>query len=368
MYALTKISEFIHTVRRGVRTQHKRREAARAKARPPTDPAAPSTTAPQPPPPPTAPAGTCSAFDFLAEVAEAPPPEQAPLPSPPALLSRTLPIPLAAPAFALPEAPALPVTSTEQPALRLRPPTPPRALGPSPVAPPSMPAPKPADPEPPRAPPLESAQLSLLDYTPPPAPPPASTPVIDTSPAPKHALTLEDIAVAVGRTVDGINHRRTSDALELLLTAHKEEIALFTQADRDRNERFVVALLEARTDYREHLERAVTRIIEELADGHTIPAALGQLADQAGAHYRRSERMQEKLLLGLRELTDTMKTHIERIDALLQVAQAKPASEPARLLTLVTPTPASLAASRPAQRSPIDDIPDEDDLDLETHA
>jgi hypothetical protein len=231
--------------------------------------------------------------------------------------------------------------------------------------------PLPAEPaEPATCPPAEthedatSAQLSLLDYTPPPKVQAPITPATAHGPA----VTLEDIALAVGRTVDGINQRRTSDALELLLTAHKEEVALFTHADRERNEKFVSALLEARTDYREHIERAVTRVIEELADGSTIPAALGQLADQAGAHYRRSERMQEKLLLGLRELTDTMKTHVERIDALLQVAQAKPASEPARLLTLVAPSPASPAVSRPAQRSPIDDIPDDDDVEQETGA
>ena len=359
MRILSKLSDFIVTVRKGARTQSQRQGAAGPKTRAPASPPDPSPPATEAAPPPRR-ADTCSAFDFLAELDDTPrPPPEVPQASPPALP------PLAQPPAVLATLTAGPATHNPapagEPAFRLKRPSPPPMLHPLP-----------AEPTDAACPPAEvredtaSAQLSLLDYTPPPKVQAPSAPASVHGPA----ISVEDVALAVGRAVDGINQRRTNDALELLLTAHKEEVALFTHADRERNEKFVSALLEARTDYREHIDRAVTRVIEELADGHTIPAALGQLADQAGAHYRRSERMQEKLLLGLRELTDTMKTHIERIDALLQVAQAKPASEPARLLTLVAPTatPASLAASRPAQRSPIDDIPDDDDVEQETGA
>lgn len=350
MHILSKLTDFIVAVRKGSRAQARHRDTATPKSRAPASPESPPTTEAAPPPPRT---NTCSAFDFLAELGDTPrPPPEVPQASPPAPPPLTQP-PAVLQAWTAGPAAHVPAPADE-PAFRLRRPTPPPMLH-------SLPA----EPATATCPPVEvlesgsDTQLSLLDYTPPPKPP---APCPPTSPQ-GQAVTAEDIALAVGRAVDGINQRRTSDALELLLTAHKEEVALFTHADRERNEKFVSALLEARTDYREHIERAVTRVLEELADGHTIPAALGQLADQAGAHYRRSERMQEKLLLGLRELTDTMKTHVERIDALLQIAQSKPASEPARLLTLVAPTPAStpLAASRPAPRSPIDDIPDDDD-------
>ena len=160
-----------------------------------------------------------------------------------------------------------------------------------------------------------------------------------------------------------------NDCLDMLFAAQKEEIALFTQADAIRNDKFVSALLEARQDYQKHLELAITRVIEELADGSTIPAALGQLADSVGTHFRRTERMHEKLLLELRELTSAVKSHTERTEALLQTALARPAAEPARLLTLVpsaTPAPA-----RPDPRPILEKLDDEDDdLDVgqETHA
>lgn len=176
--------------------------------------------------------------------------------------------------------------------------------------------------------------------------------------------------LAVGRTVDSFNHRRMNDALTLLFTAQKEEIALFTQADAQRNEHFMKALLDARQDYQQHIERAVTRILEELADGHTIPGALGDISNVVGTYVRRSERMHEKMLLAIRELGTTIAAGFAKLDATLAAATTRPAGEPARVLTLVPASPAGdpASAEKPARRSVLDDLGDEDDLDLETHA
>lgn len=208
-----------------------------------------------------------------------------------------------------------------------------------------------------------------LSISPPRKPPTPLTEKDPPGPSDRRDVKTEDVIVAVGRTVDAFNHRRMNDCLDMLFAAQKEEIALFTQADAIRNDKFVSALLEARQDYQKHLELAITRVIEELADGSTIPAALGQLADSVGTHFRRTERMHEKLLLELRELTSAIKSHTERTEALLQTALARPAAEPARLLTLVpsaTPAPA-----RPDPRPILEKLDDEDDdLDVgqETHA
>jgi hypothetical protein len=156
-----------------------------------------------------------------------------------------------------------------------------------------------------------------------------------------------------------------------LLTAQKEEVALFTQADALRNEHFTKALLDARQDYQQHIERSVTRILEELADGHTIPGALGQISDHVGTYIRRSERMHEKMLLAIRELGTTITAGFAKLDATLAAATTKPASEPARVLALVPASPAGDAVSteRQARRSVLDELDDEDDdLDMETHA
>lgn len=367
MPPISKLTDLIVTVRRGAKAQQRRPTANPAQPREAPPPPPPSAASPKPTPS----TNTCTAFDFLAEVqtstqrasASTPPPSAAASAPVPAEPTRP-PEPEHEAAFRLkrPSLPPMLHTRVEPaPSDRPLPPTSPDAtphadtIAPAPIAPE---APK--------------EQLSLLDYTPPtpapqPLPPPAPTP--DTTPT-HPALTLEDVTVAVGRAVDTLQQRRTSDALELLLTAQREEIALFTQADRDRNERFVQALLEARTDYREHLELAVTRILEELADGTTIPAALGQLADSVGAHFRRTERMHEKLLLELRELTTAVKSTAERTEALLHIALARPAAEPARLLTLVPS--AAAPTNRPAPGQILEKLDDEDDDDLdvgqETHA
>lgn len=198
-----------------------------------------------------------------------------------------------------------------------------------------------------------------------------TSPASDPQPAKAPQLSHEDVILAVGRTVDSFNHRRTNDCLALLLTAQKEEVALFTQADALRNEHFTKALLEARQDYQQHIERAVTHILEELADGHTIPGALGQISDHVGTYTRRSERMHEKMLLAIRELGATITAGFAKLDATLAAATTKPAGEPARVLALVPASPAGHTASgeKPDPRSVFDKLDDDDDdLDMETHA
>lgn len=175
--------------------------------------------------------------------------------------------------------------------------------------------------------------------------------------------------LAVGRTVDAFNHRRMNDCLEMLFAAQKEEIALFTQADTIRNEKFIGALLEARQDYQGHLEQAVTRIIEELADGQTLPGALGQISNDVGAYIRRSERMHEKMLLAIRDLGSVLTAGFARLDSTLNALVGKAEGEPARVLTLIPSNPSgeTNTAEKKTRRSVLEDLDDEIH-DQETHA
>lgn len=201
------------------------------------------------------------------------------------------------------------------------------------------------------------------------APPEVQEPRQKPSSIQRQDSTTEDVILAVGRTVDAFNHRRMNDCLEMLFAAQKEEIALFTQADTLRNEKFIGALLEARQDYQGHLEQAVTRIIEELADGQTLPGALGQISNDVGAYIRRSERMHEKMLLAIRDLGSVLAAGFARLDSTLNALAGKAEGEPARVLTLIPSNPSgeTNTAEKKTRRSVLEDLDDEIH-DQETHA
>ncbi|HMV94635.1 MAG TPA: Hpt domain-containing protein, partial [Thauera aminoaromatica] len=61
----------------------------------------------------------------------------------------------------------------------------------------------------------------------------------------------------------------------------------------------------------------VGNYLEELADGHTIPGALGDISNVVGTYVRRSERMHEKMLLAIRELGTTIAAGFAKLDATL---------------------------------------------------